>query len=174
MCPVATLCFYLERSGSGPTLLFQFQNGHFLTRDRLITALRDGLRWTGIDDKSYCSHSVRIGATTTASAGSIEYSVFKTLGRRDSLTYLQYLKIPRANLVEYTSWQTHWSSVLLLLCDVCTMCEDVTLGNLIGQLMWLAHLLRLHLQSSSHFLNNGMIVRESVMPSSHFVNPIQV
>ena len=107
MCPVATLCFYLERSGSGPTLLFQFQNGHFLTRDRLITALRDGLRWTGIDDKSYCSHSVRIGATTTASAGSIEYSVFKTLGRRDSLTYLQYLKIPRANLAEYTSWQTH-------------------------------------------------------------------
>ena len=128
---------------------------------------------SGIDDKSYCSHSVRIGAATTASAGGIEDTIFKTLGRRDSLAYLQYLKIPRANLAEYTSGQTQWSSVLLPLCDVCTMCEDVTIGNLIGQLMWLANLLRLHLQSSSHYLNNGMLVRGSAMPPSHFANPIQ-
>ena len=106
MCPMATLCSYLERSGSGPTLLFLLQNGHFLMRDRLVTALRDGLRWTGINDKSYCSHSVRIGAATTASTGGMEDSIFKTLGRRDSLAYLQYLKIPRANLAEYTSWLT--------------------------------------------------------------------
>ena len=107
LCPVAAVCSYLERRGFGPGPLFRFQDGRFLTRERFVGLLRDGLCRAGIDDKKYCSHSFRIGAATTAAARGMEDSVIKTLGRWESLAYLQYVKIPRAELARYTCLLAH-------------------------------------------------------------------
>ena len=46
----------------------------------------------------YCGRSLRIGAATTAAAKGLEDSIIKTLGRWESVAYLQYVKIPRQQL----------------------------------------------------------------------------
>ena len=102
LCPVAAVCSYLQRRGVGPGPLFRFEDGRSLTRERFVAALRDGLHRAGVDDKNYCSHSFRIGAATTAAARGVEDSIIKTLGRWESLAYLQYVKISRADLAGYT------------------------------------------------------------------------
>ena len=102
LCPVAAMVSYLQhrRTDTGP--LFRFEDGRLLTRARLVEFLRSGLKEAGVDDSKYCSHSFRIGAATTAAKVGIEDSVIKTLGRWESLAYLQYVKIPRAKLAGYT------------------------------------------------------------------------
>ena len=93
---------YLQKRGTAAGPLFQFEDGRLLTRERLVEALRAGLKEAGIDDSKYCSHSFRIGAATAAARAGIEDSVIKTLGRWESVAYLQYVKIPRAKLADYT------------------------------------------------------------------------
>ena len=63
-----------------------------------MDAVRNGLHKAGIDESKYCGHSFRIGAATTAAKKGIEDSIIKTLGRWESLAYLQYVKIPRSQL----------------------------------------------------------------------------
>ena len=87
-----------------------FEDGRLLTRARFVQAIRTGLKEAGIDDSKYCSHSFRIGAATTAAAVGIEDSVIKTLGRWESLAYLQYIKIPRDQLAGYTKKLAQQSS----------------------------------------------------------------
>ena len=79
-----------------------YEDGRPLTRGRFVEALRKGLGEAGISQKDYCSHSFRIGAATTAAARGVEDAVIKTLGRWESLAYLRYVKIPRAELASYT------------------------------------------------------------------------
>ena len=93
---------YLQQRGTDTGPLFRFEDGRLLTRARLVEFLRLGLKEAGVDDSKYCSHSFRIGAATTAAKVGIEDSVIKTLGRWESLAYLQYVKIPRAKLAGYT------------------------------------------------------------------------
>ena len=102
ICPVTAVVSYLEKRGMGKGVLFKFKNGHPLTRTKFVEEVRAGLRKAGINDSKYCSHSFRIGAATTAAKVGIEDSVIKTLGRWESLAYLQYVKIPRAKLASYT------------------------------------------------------------------------
>ena len=102
LCPVAALWSYLERRGTDSGPLFRFQDGRPLTRPRFVSILREGLQRAGFDEQQYCSHSFRIGAATTAAARGVEDAVIKTLGRWESLAYLQYVKIPRADLAGYT------------------------------------------------------------------------
>jgi len=66
-------------------------------------AVREALQKAGVDQSRYCGHSFRIGAATTAAAKGMEDSIIKTLGRWNSLAYLQYVKIPRDQLASYSS-----------------------------------------------------------------------
>ena len=66
------------------------------------TTARDLFKYT-----NYCSHSFRIGAVTTGAKSGIEDCVIKTLGRWESLAYLQYVKTPRTQLTSYTKRLIH-------------------------------------------------------------------
>ncbi len=103
ICPVAAMLAYLLVRGhqSGP--LFLFRDGRFLTRQRLVVAVRDALRLAGVDASLYAGHSFRIGAATTAAARGVEDSVIMTLGRWRSLAYLDYVRIPREQLARYST-----------------------------------------------------------------------
>jgi len=83
--------------------LFRFKDGHPLTKQCLVVALREALQKAGVDQSRYCNHSFRIGAATTATARGMEDSIIKMLGRWNSLAYLQYVKIPREQLASYSS-----------------------------------------------------------------------
>ena len=98
----STLCLHLLILGQNDGPLFIFRDGRFLTRQRLIEALRFALAQTGVDDSKYSGHSFRIGAATTAASRGFEDCIIKTLGRWSSLAYLEYVKIPRVQLAEYS------------------------------------------------------------------------
>ncbi len=66
LCPVTAMLNYLlvRNGGGGP--LFKYKDGRFLTRERLVEAVRQALEAAGLDQSKYCGHSFRIGAATTA------------------------------------------------------------------------------------------------------------
>ena len=82
--------------------LFRFQDGRLLTRQRFVEEVRKALQQAGVDQAKYCGHSFRIGAATTAAAKGMEDSIIKTLGRWRSLAYLDYVRIPRDQLAQYS------------------------------------------------------------------------
>ena len=98
LCAVAAMLDYLSVRGMSPGPLFRFEDGRVLSRQLFVEAVCDGLRKAGIDQDKYCGHSFRIGAATTAAAKGIEDSLIKTLGRWESLAYLQYVKLSRSQL----------------------------------------------------------------------------
>ena len=102
ICPVSTMLKYLVMRGQDPGPLFRFSDGRFLTHQRSVTAIRSALASAGVDKSKYNGHSFRIGAVTTAAAKGIEDSVIKTLGRRRSLAYLDYIRVPRDKLASYS------------------------------------------------------------------------
>ena len=103
LCPVAATLDFLRMRGSTAGFLFRFEDGSFLTRPRLMSAVRAALETAGLDQSRYCGHSFHIGAATEAAKKGIEDSIIKTLGRWKSLAYLEYVKIPRSDLVHYSS-----------------------------------------------------------------------
>ena len=68
-----------------------------------MDAVRGVLQEAGIECRKYSGYSFRIGAAMTAAARGIEDSVIKTLGRWKSLAYLEYVRIPRQQLANYSS-----------------------------------------------------------------------
>ena len=96
--PVSAMLSYLELRGGKPGPLFLFQNRKPLTRLCFIDVVRDVLKKTGLDEEKYCSHSFQIGAATTAASKGMEGCIIKTLGRWESVAYLQYIRIPRERL----------------------------------------------------------------------------
>ena len=102
LCPVESLLSYLVVRGTKDGPLFIFKDGRPLTRQRLVSALRGVLQAAGVDQSKYSGHSFRIGAATTAAAKGMEDSIIKTLGRWNSVAYLQYVKIPREQLASYS------------------------------------------------------------------------
>ena len=80
-----------------------FEDGQFLIRRRFVDAVRTALSSAGVDQQKYCGHSFYIGAATTAAARGIEDSVIKTLGRWESVAYLQYVRILREQLFGVSS-----------------------------------------------------------------------
>ena len=102
LCPVAAILSFLLCRGSAPGPLFRFASGEYLTRKRFVELVRAALTRAGIDQSKYCGHSFRIGAATTAAARGIEDSIIKTLGRWESVAYLQYVRIPRERLTQYS------------------------------------------------------------------------
>ena len=102
VCPVAAMLKYLVARGSQAGPLFRFEDGRFLTRQRFVSAVRAALSEAGVDESKYGGHSFRIGAATTAAEKGLEDSVIKTLGRWRSLAYLDYIRLPRAQLANYS------------------------------------------------------------------------
>ena len=103
LCPVAAMATYITQRGQRPGPLFQFQDGRFLTRKRMVDYVQQALLKAKVDAGSYNGHSFRIGAATTAAAKGLEDSLIKTLGRWESTAYLRYVRIPREQLASYTS-----------------------------------------------------------------------
>ncbi len=102
ICPVRALLNYLLERGSAEGPLFIFPDGSFLTRQRLVEAVRRALDRAGLNAVHYSGHSFRIGAATTAAKKGMEDSVIKTLGRWRSLAYLEYIHIPREQFANYS------------------------------------------------------------------------
>lgn len=103
LCPVAALLDFLQSRGTAPGPLFRFADGRPLTRSRFVDLVREALVRAGFNASQYCGHSFRIGAATTAAARGIEDSIIKTLGRWESLAYLQYVRLPREQLTGYSA-----------------------------------------------------------------------
>ena len=98
LCPVVAILAYiaLRPAVSGP--LFVFKDGSFLTRDRLVSAIRRALSSASIDTTGFSGHSFRIGAASTAALVGVEDSTIKMLGRWESAAYQRYLRTPRETL----------------------------------------------------------------------------
>ena len=94
---------YLCAKGMAEGPLFKFADGRVLTRQRFVIAVREGLEKVEINSSKYSGHSFRIGAATTAAARGIKDCVIKTLGRWESVAYLQYVKLPRSQLAGYSN-----------------------------------------------------------------------
>ena len=77
---------------NGP--LFTFQNGRFLIRrdiNNLLLSTTDGVA-------NVSSHSLRIGAASTAAAAGCPKWLIQALGRWSSDCFREYIRIPRATI----------------------------------------------------------------------------
>ena len=68
-----------------------------------MNLVRGVLEQAEINQSWYCGHSFRIGAATTAASRGGEDCIIETLGRWESLAYLQYVRIPREQLTGYSA-----------------------------------------------------------------------
>ena len=100
LCPVAAVLAYLARRGSKQGLLFQFEDGRLLMRERFVTQVRAALTRAGIDCQPYSGHSFRIGAATAAGQRGLPPATVKTLGRWESSAYLLYVRMSRQQLAD--------------------------------------------------------------------------
>ena len=67
-----------------------------------MAAVWEACQTAHVDQSKYCGHSFRIDAATTAAFRGMEDSIIKTLGRWESLVYLQHVRIPREQLSSYS------------------------------------------------------------------------
>ena len=113
LCPVVAILAYVTvRSAvSGP--LFVFKDGSFLTRDRLVSAIRRALCTAGVDTKGYSAPSFQIGAAKTAALVGIKHSTIKMLGRWESSAHQRYLRTPRESLAAIPTRHIVHSSVII-------------------------------------------------------------
>ena len=98
LCPVLAMLAFMAKRPAIPGPLFIFRDGTFLTRDKLVHAIKQTLSSASMEVKGYSGHSFRIGAATTAAAKGIEDSIIKMLGRWESSVYQLYLRTPRDTL----------------------------------------------------------------------------
>ena len=103
VCPVKSLASYLAMRHKGHGPLFVFQDGSYLTRPKLVSALKEALTSIGIDHGQYNGHSFRIGAATTAAQRGIPDSTIQMLGRWQSAAYLRYIQTPRSQLTSISA-----------------------------------------------------------------------
>ena len=80
LCPV-TAYIAVRPAVNGP--LFVFKDGSFLTRDRLVAAIRRALSYAGINTSGFSGHSFRIGAATTAAVVGVEDSTINCSAGRN-------------------------------------------------------------------------------------------
>ena len=98
LCPVAAVLDYFIARGSRTGPLFMFADGQPLTRQHFVDVVRSALDAAGFNKDKYCSHSFCIGAASAATARGVEDCIIKTLGRWESLAYLQYIRLQREQL----------------------------------------------------------------------------
>lgn len=89
LCPVHALVRFVIRRGSSPGPLFVFQNGAFLTRERIVDILSRALpSVTNINTHSFR----RGGASALAAAGTPDH-VIQILGRWKSNAFTRYIQL---------------------------------------------------------------------------------
>ena len=91
ICPVQTVIQYLHLRGGQSGPLFMEQNGKPLTRTTYATLLQANTARAGILG-NYSSHSLRIGAATTAAQAGVPDHLIKNLGRGQSDAYQIYIR----------------------------------------------------------------------------------
>ena len=99
VCPVAAMSGYLVQRGGALGPLFIFADGHLLTRDRFVSAVRAILAACSIDLSSYAGHSFRVGAATTMAVRSLQDSLIQILGCWNSSAYMVYMRTPKLTLI---------------------------------------------------------------------------
>ena len=103
LCPVAAVLSFMVKRGNKEGLLFKFEDGRLLTRERFVSHVRTALVSAGVDPAPYSGHSFRIGAATAAGSCGLSPAMIKMLGRWESSAYLLYIKTPRHLLAEVSS-----------------------------------------------------------------------
>lgn len=89
-----------KHSGSHP--LFTLHSGQYLTRAILTRQLRHLLEATGLSTEQasqYSSHSLRIGAATTAAEAGLPSWLIQAAGRWRSSAYQHYIRSPKKALL---------------------------------------------------------------------------
>ena len=81
LCPVTAILNYLAIRPATLGPMFVFEDGAYLSRQKLVQSLNRSLAATGIDPQFYKGHSFRIGAATTAAALGIQDSLIQKMGR---------------------------------------------------------------------------------------------
>ena len=114
LCPVAAMLSYLAIRPPMPGPLFLLRSGNPLSREILVTAIRQALANTNIDVSRYNGHSFRIGAATAAAQAGLSDSTIKLLGRWKSAAFTRYLRLPVSSLVAISSRLLHQSSNITL------------------------------------------------------------
>ena len=103
LCPVAAVLAYMSLQGPSEGSLFRFKDGRPLTRQRLVSKMRELTQRIGIDDQEYSSHRFHIGAATTAACRGIQDSLIETMNHRESVAYKLYVRTLQEQLVAVVS-----------------------------------------------------------------------
>ena len=91
-CPVSAMRRFLKCRISSPSApLFTFPDGFFLTPRQVSNMLKKILQQAGFDPTSYSSHSLRIGAATSAAASGLPDHLVQKLGHWTSNAYKSYI-----------------------------------------------------------------------------------
>ena len=98
LCPVVAVLSYLAICPSTPGPFFVFSDGSPLSRERLISALSQALKDSGVDPSNFKGHSFRIGAATTATKVGLSDSLIRVLGRWHSSAFMSYIRTPKGHL----------------------------------------------------------------------------
>jgi integrase len=109
LCPVSAVLAYLAIRPPTPGPLFVFQDGTPLSRDKLVSQLRDALSLLGIDAMNFSGHSFRIGAATTAAKAGFDDSLIQTLGRWKSNAFTTYIRTSAEDLAAASAILSHAS-----------------------------------------------------------------
>ena len=98
LCPISALSAYSQSRNHAPGPLFQFRNGSFLTRrdiNKLLNTASQG-------SLHLSSHSLRIGAASSAAAMGCPEWLIQCMGRWSSDCYKDYLRVS-SSMIEKTS-----------------------------------------------------------------------
>ena len=96
-CPVAALSRFLELRGTTAGPLFRFNDGTFLTRQRIATLLKKSC-----DNIRINTHSFRIGGASALSAAGYSDSQIQVIGRWNSNCFVRYLRLTEKFCVEFS------------------------------------------------------------------------
>ena len=102
LCPVRAMLAYLARRGAETGPLFLYEDGFPLSRDRLVTEIRESLTACGRHPDGFSGHSFRIGAATTAASRGLEDSTIQTLGRWRSEAFKRYVRLDAQTLASFS------------------------------------------------------------------------
>ena len=94
LCPVVALRHYIAAHPSRAGPLFTFDNGRFLSRkdmNDLLTTTTNGMA-------NISSHSLRIGAASTAAAAGCPKWLIQALGRWSSDCFKEYIRVPKLTI----------------------------------------------------------------------------
>ena len=92
-CPVIALSTYLRHRGSSPGPIFLSLTHAPITRDYFTAILKQAVVLAGYQDKSFNTHSFRIGRATQMAMDNVPDHVIKATGRWKTNAFLKYIRI---------------------------------------------------------------------------------